>query len=250
MMIRLLIFVVLFEFLPGSIETHGKSIPLRQACHCATDTAIVQVWKTRYGTPDRFVASAVNRWARNILTSQFIGKTEQLILLGKSLKGVWSVESQFTDGGGELYTYLICTDVKGKRKVFPLISELSYESTSSHKKIVLRKLQQLIKIGKWDVASMIPLTLTLSSKPPVIIFREKGEQYTEKYTWSLYVKNRENRSILIRRQQADSTGLFFNEAKCFGGVIDNEGGEIWWVLIKTHQSEWCCSEWRSIRLPR
>jgi hypothetical protein len=250
MIIRLLIFVVLFEFLPGGIESHGKPNALPQICHCATDTTIVQVWQTRYGAPDQFAASAVNRWNQNTLTSQVFPKTEQLIILGKSPKGVWSIASTCDDGEPSIQANLVCTNVKGKRKVFPLIPELPYMDNSSLRGIVLRKLRLLAKTGDWDVASMTPVTLLLRSKHPMPVFREKGKQDDEGYTWSLYIKNRENRFIQIKRQLPGFVADFFNAAKCFGGVIDNGGAEIWWVLIKTHSAEWCFSEWRSIRLPR
>ena len=70
------------------------------ACHCATDTAVLRVWQTKDGPPDRFAAKAIRRWFDRMGThsnTEAFSKTELLILLGRSSQGIWSVETQYSD---------------------------------------------------------------------------------------------------------------------------------------------------------
>src|SRR5437870_3797895 len=85
--------------------SHVTLAPAWQGCayHCATDTAVFQVWQPKKGTPDRFIAQAIGKWRT------MEGEFELLPLMGQSSRGLWSVETQLTDAGGELYTDLVCT---------------------------------------------------------------------------------------------------------------------------------------------
>jgi hypothetical protein len=68
-------------------------------------------------------------------------KTELLILLGRSSQGLWSVETQYTDAGAELYADLVCTTIEGKRKVFSVIKGDYGVNASSLASRVLRRLR-------------------------------------------------------------------------------------------------------------
>jgi hypothetical protein len=244
----------------GSINLCANVYPSPQcACHCATDTASFQVWKAKDGPPDRFVAKAIRRWFNRIITdshTQSFGKTEHLILLGRSSKGNWSVESLLTDAEGAVYINLVCTNIEGKRKLFPLVKGV-YDMTespsassfaSSLASLVLRRLRWLAKSGQWDVGLLIPMQPPLLSKPPTLVFQEKGKRGEDEYVWSLSIRTKDGRLVRIERMRPGCCGSFFAEAKCFGGVTDDTNGETWWILVKTVSTDNCGASWYSIRL--
>ncbi len=245
------------------------------ACHCATDTAAFQVWQQKHGPPDSFAAKAVGMWFNRILTPRTTGqmftKTELLILLGRSAKGIWCVEAQMTDNEGAIYADLVCT-TKGKRKVIAVIKGFTIELEMGQIKpegvsepelsrrreqvvqkklntLVLRRLRQLAKTGQWDAAILNPMQLPLLSKPPALIFHEEGKPDTEGYGWSVNVKAKGGRleRVVRHRPPGGFLAWYFRAAKCFGGVKD-ASGETWWVLVKTALADTCSAEWYSIRL--
>jgi hypothetical protein len=259
-MLKPFTFLVLVALHIGSLDLYANAHPSPQcACHCETDMASFQVWQAKDGPPDRFVAKAIRRWFNRIITdsnTQPFSKTEHLLLLGRSGKGNWSVESQLTDAEGAVYTNLVCTSIAGKRKVFPLVERL-YDMTaspsatsfaSSLAALVLRRLRRLAKSGQWDVGSLIPVQLPLLAKPPALVFHPKGKRDSDEYVWSLSVKRKDGRLVRIEREQPGCCGLFFAGAKCFGGVTDDANGETWWILVKTVSTDNCGGRWYSIRL--
>ena len=238
------ILLILAGLQMGSIAQDASAPVLAQrgcACHCAPDQVTFRVWQQKYGPPDRFAAQAIREWFNN--------KTEHLILLGQSAKGMWSLETQETDTEGAIYSNLVCTTIEGKRKVFSVIKglEVTYEMKASFLgSLVLRRLGQLAKSGQWDVGSLIPVQLPPPSKPPALIFHEKGKPETEGYGWSLNVKARDGQMVRVERSAGCCN--YFRGAKCFGGVRDDAQGEIWWILVKTAGSDNCAARWHSIRL--
>jgi len=259
-MLKLLTFLVLVALHSGSLGLCANAHPSPQcACHCETDMASFQVWQAKDGPPDRFAAKAIRRWFNRMTTdsnTQPFSKTEHLLLLGRSGKGNWSVESQLTDGEGVVYTNLVCTSIAGKRRVFPLVEKL-YDMTespsassfaSSLAALVLRRLRGLAKSGQWDVGSLIPVQLPLLSKPPALVFHYKGKRDNDEYVWSLSVRRRDGRLVRIESERPYCSGSFFAGAKCFGGVTDDANGETWWILVKTVSTDTCGARWYSIRL--
>jgi hypothetical protein len=266
-MLKPISFLVLVALHIGSLDLYTNAHPLLSqksgqgitnpdsqgcACHCETDTVAFQVWQYKDGAPDRFAAKAIGRWFNRLTPrseTESFSKIELLILMGKSGKGIWSIETQKTDAGAEIYADLVCTTVKGKRKVFPLIRELFVGdvNASSLVSLVLRRLRQATRNRQWDAGSLIPVKLPLLTRPPALIFHEKGSPGDEGYAWSLDVKAKNGGLLRIRRERADSGGYFFRAAKCFGGVKD-DSGETWWILVKAAFLDNCSADWHSIRL--
>jgi hypothetical protein len=265
-MVKLLSLLILVALQIGSLDLYTNAHPLLSqksgqgitnpnswgcACHCATDTVAFQVWQHKDGAPDRFAAKAIGRWFNRMTPrseTESFSKTELLILMGKSGKGIWSIETQMTDGGAEIYADLVCTTVKGKRKVFPLIIGLYDVNASSLVSLILRRLRQFARSRQWDAGSLISVKLPLLTRPPALIFHEKGKLGDEGYVWSLDVKAKNGRLLRItRRDRADSGEGFFRAAKCFGGVKD-DSGETWWILVKTAFADNCSTCWYPIRL--
>jgi hypothetical protein len=232
----------------------SNASPQGCACNCTPDTAVFRVWQRKDGPADRFAANAIRSWfdrmgadetLRTNGTSEAFSKTELLILLGRSTQGIWSVETQYTDAGGEVYTDLVCTTIEGKRKVVSVIKGDEVNS-SSLASLVLRRLRRLAKNGRWHPDSVIPVRLPLQTKPPSLVLRETGKPDDEAYAWRLNVRTRDGRIVRIKTKRAGFVD-FFRGAKCFGGVIDDANGETWWILVKTAAIDNCSSEWRSIR---
>lgn len=226
------------------------------ACHCDTDTATFRVWHQKDGPPDRFAARTIGRWFNRLKSNtDALSKTELLILLGRSAKGIWSLETQETDAGAEIHTDLVCVTVGGRRKVFPVINGLfiSDVNESALSSRVLRRLRQLAKSGSWDVDLLIPPQLPLLSKPPALVFREQGKPDDEKssYSWSLSIRGKNGRLVRItgERGPAGSVVQYFRAAKCFGGVRDDANAVTWWIMVKTAAVDNCSTSWYSIRLP-
>jgi hypothetical protein len=142
-MAKLLSFFVLGALQIGSLHTNARALALQKsrqgisnsgqgcACHCATDTAVLRVWQPKHGPADQFAVNAIRRWFKE-LTKPFpdsgassplpydwrIARSELLILLGRSVKGAWSMEAQRTDNEGAIYADLVRTTIKGKRMSF------------------------------------------------------------------------------------------------------------------------------------
>lgn len=266
-MVRLVSLVVLAGLQIGSINLYAGPHPLLLqksgqgitnpdsrgcACHCETNTAALRVWQQKDGPPDRFAAKAIGRWFdRRIPRSETepVSKTELLILMGKSGKGIWSIETMISDAGGEIFADLVCTTVKGQRKVFPLIEELFVGdvNASSLVSLVLRRLRQLANRRQWDVGSIIPVQHPLLPRAPALVFHEYGKVDSEGYGWRLNARARDGRLTRIVRVRPGPGFAYFRDAKCFGGVNDDHG-ETWWVLVKTAFGDNCSAEWHSIRL--
>ncbi|MEN3335254.1 MAG: hypothetical protein V7641_4619 [Blastocatellia bacterium] len=245
------LFIVSLQIASTAPYVEAHLLPQGCACHCDPDTATVRIWQQKDGQPDRFVARAMARWLNRIDTdipTRAYARTELLILLGKSAKGVWSVETQKTDAGAEIYSNLVCTTVSGRRKVFPMVKGLFSVKPSLLASLVLRRLRQLARRGQWDTGSLTPVQLPLLSKPPALVLHEKGTNGYMGYVWRLNLRAKNGRIVQIARG-SDSEPGFYRGAKCFGGVLDDANGETWWVLVKTAFIDNCSAEWRSIHLP-
>lgn len=280
-MVKLVSLVILVGLLIGSVEICADASPLLIqksgqvitnprgggcACHCETDTASFRVWQQKDGAADLFAAKTISKTIYRPISEMpprgsgmWQTRSELLILLGRSAKGIWTVETQVTDNEGAIYTDLVCTTIDGKHKRFPVVKRFDFQFDVGSRAeqvlrrrlnaLVLRRLRQLAKRGQWDADSLIPVQLPLLSKPPALVFREQGNPDDEKYSWSLKVKAKNGRLVPITGDK--SSGFLvcsFRAAKCFGGVIDGANGEIWWILVKTAATDTCGAGWCSIRL--
>lgn len=288
-MVKLLTILVLAGLQIGSLGLYANAHPSPRGCpcHCAPDQASFRVWQQKDGPADRFAADTIGRWLDRIIgNTGALVKTELLILLGRSAKGTWGVETWETDGEGAIYANLVVTTSEGKRQVFPLIRRFGLDSLyfpnlpegatkqeSTRRRLqllrdlkarIMRRLSRLVKSGQWDAGSLTPVQLPLPSKAPALVFQHtkdypcsevnhasnengyKSMNRPRPNTWSLYVRAKNRRLVRIRRG-----GTFceeFNGAKCFGGVTDDANGETWWILVKTSGADSCGGEWHSIRL--
>lgn len=270
-MVKLLSLLILAGLQIGSIDLYSNAHPLPQgcACHCETDTAIFRVWQQKDGPADLFAANTIGRWLDRIIANTgAFSKTELLIILGRSAKGIWSVETLETDNEGAIYADLVLTTREGKRQVFRLVKSFGLETLyfpdlpkgaskqeftrrrlqllRDIKTRVMRRLSQLAKSGQWDAGLLIPVQLPLLLKPPALVFHEKGKLETETYVWSLSVRAKNRR--LVRITRGGGCCDYFRGAKCFGGVADDANGETWWVLVKSAGGDNCGAKWHSIRL--
>lgn len=287
-MVKLLSFLVLAGLQIGNIDLYASVCPSPQgcACTCTPDTAIFRVWQQKDGPPDHFAAKTIRGWLTRLVTNPgAFTNTELLILLGRSAKGLWSVETLETDNEGAIYTDLVLTTSAGKRQVFSLIKRFGLDSlyfpnlregaskqefASRRVQVVrdlnariMRRLSQLAKSGQWDVGLLVPVQLPLLSKPPALVFNQKREPCSDERltsnengsrslnrprsnAWSLYVRAKDRR--LVRIRSGGRYCEYFRGAKCYGGVTDDETGETWWILVKTAGGDSCGAEWHSIRL--
>ncbi len=275
-MARLLSMLVLAGLQVGSISLYADAgqdcggCP----CPCGTDQAVVRVWRQKDGPPDRFAARAISSRFDKMAADN---KTELLVVLGRSARGVWGVEATDSNGTGSFYINLVCTTIDGKRQVFPLIKhsdEAHNVQRSSLASLTLRRLRQLARSGQWDVGSLAPVQLPPRLKPPSLVYREKGKAAYEKasaaamdrlqnamteenmraynalgYVWTLNVRGRDGRLMRVERGSHCDNGNFAG-AKCFGGIADDANGETWWILVKHTASHTCWATWHSIRLQR
>lgn len=288
-MVKLLSIMALAALQIGSIDLFASAHPLPRGCpcNCGPNQGSFRVWQQKEGPADRFAAKTIGRWFEKIIAdSGTLSMTELLILMGRSAKGIWSIETLFREGEGDVYTDLVLTTREGKRHVFPLTRRLyldtlyypeppegarEQEFTRRRARLlrelhsrVIRSLSQLARSGQWDAGSLTPVKLPLPSKPPALVFKhKKGDPCSEvnhasnenasrlmnrswPNTWTLYIRAKDRRLVRIKRGGAYCED--FNGAKCFGGVTDDANGEIWWILVKTSGADSCAAEWHSIRL--
>ena len=272
-MAKLVSLVILAGLQIGSIDLDASAYPSllqksRQgitnprgggcACHCDTDTASFRAWQQKDGPADLFAAKIISKTIDRPLTTMS-SRTELFILLGRSAKGIWTLETQVPDNEGSIYTDLVCITIDGKHKVFPVVKSFDFPSGKGHQELrrklnalVLRRLRQLAKSGRWDADLLVPVQLPLLSKPPALVLREKGKPDNEKYgySWTLSIRGKNGRLVRItgERGPAGSVVYNFRAAKCFGGVTDEANGVTWWIMVKTAAIDGCGASWYSIRL--
>src|SRR5260370_9690244 len=83
------------------------------ACPCYTRPVKVVIWKPEDGAIDQFVGRTVK--------AQY-HRGEPLILLGRSPRGDWSLETSLDEDIGQVLDInLVCTTLHGKREAFHLI---------------------------------------------------------------------------------------------------------------------------------
>ena len=264
-MVKVVSLVILAGLQIGSIDVYANAFPLLIqksgitnprsggcACHCETDTASFRVWQQKDGPPDRFASKIISKTIDRPITDMS-SKTELLILLGRSAKGLWTVETQVPDNEGTIYTDLVCTTSDGKHKVFPVVKSFGLSGMGQQVlrrklyALVLRRLHQLAKSGRWDADLLIPVQLPLLANPPSLVFREKGDPDSEGYVWSLYFRRKDRRLVRIARGGGGYVSNF-RAAKFFGGVTDDAKGVTWWIMVKTAAIDTCGASWYSIRL--
>ena len=251
----------------GSLEPYANALSIQKpqqgisnpgfgcACPCGVHTATFRTWQQKDGPPDQFSGKAIRRWLHGLnkvyadtgssspAKGPKIRRTELLILLGRSPRGLWSLEAHEDEAG--IRADLVCTTMQAKRKVFRVVEALdiylqSVESSLASR--VSRRLRQLAKTGQWDRDSLVPVDLPLRSEFPALVFRPRGapESSTD---WTLSVRTRDRRLVRIMKG-----GSYFRGAKSFGGVRDDANGQIWWILINTAGGDACYTEWLPIRL--
>jgi len=229
------------------------------ACPCEADPVRVVVWKPGDGDIARFAARTIK--------SAYSARTSRadrhwavpLILLGRSAKRVWVVET----GGDEFSTnvVLVGIDEMGKRTSLHLVDNLAAEAnieppnrSRALYSQILRAFGRLQRRGKWRPLEMSPLQLPLLSDYPRLALRESGEMlsgtsFNAGYSWTLRgrIKNGPWAVVASGKPNQPNGGDFYRGSRLVAGIADSEGAEIWWIRLAVALADNCGMEWRTVR---
>ena len=218
------------------------------ACPCNARPAKVVVWGPEDGKINEFIVRTIKSG---------YNRGEPLILLGRSPKGLWSLETS-----GDEYAMkvdLVCNTVEGKREPRSLIEsypQASYEeptaSAADLSSRALTGLKHLEKRGDWRPEELVAISKPLLSTYPRLVLHETGDFDRDDYSWTLRARAKAGRFVVVTSGNAHSPKGFryYRDSRCVAGVSDGAGREIWWVFVATAMADDCEKEWRAIRLTR